>query len=431
MGRVCPVHMDERDSRRVRLLGCALVMGLSVLAGCGTAREATRPSPEPVREQATARSDTPSTCSDTASCRLALLRARNAPPASSCEVKERLELARKACILGVAEGCTELGRTVGGPDATAARSLFRRACDKGDGEGCVRHALTTILGEGVARDEAAGVAELQSSCDTYPAAACGLAALGLLESAHQRDAAPEHEWIALFAQRGCDAGDGLACRVLGDAFHEGNGVSQDFGKALELYTRACEAGNGTACASEGVLSLQTGEAVSGTRSADDLFTRGCELGSSEACRMLVIERAHQEGGMKQDAAHEALFRLACDRGAGVACLALYDSLKHKPPEAVKPLELPGLLKRACRLGESQACEFLDDVSRVAQRQCEGGTASACGVLGALLLSQPSVGGESSQGMRLLDRACHGGDAVSCKLMSDLDTPSSAMSCLSE
>ncbi|PTL84982.1 tetratricopeptide repeat protein [Vitiosangium sp. GDMCC 1.1324] len=403
------------------LLGSALVWGLFVLAGCGTSSGATHPASTP--EDAAPKQ----ACSDASSCRDALAELKGVLPTSACELQKRAEIAQSACSLGVGEGCTELGRMEKGD---TARSLFRRACDQGDGEGCARHGLSTLLGEGVARDEAAGRAELQEACDKYPRAACGIAALGLTADARQRGAAPEPEWIALFEQRGCDAGDGLSCQLLGDAFHAGLGVSQDIGKAFELYARACDAGNGTACANQAVLSLQPGEAGDATR-AEDLFSRGCALGSSEACRLLVLENQEHQGRVKDDAAQQALFRQACDRGAAVGCLALYDALRHQPRDSATSLEMPGLLKRACRFGEAKACEFLEDISRAAWKQCGGGAAAACGVIGTLLVSQPSFGNEATEGMQLLQRACLEGDAASCTLVRGLAPRASELSCRSE
>lgn len=422
----------------VRLLGSALALalGLLFLSGCGTSRGATLP-PDPTSTPETGAAVAPAgACSDAASCREALLAQRAVTPPSSCEVRQRVEVARSACLLGVAEGCTELGRAElwgvraeSGSDLYTARSLFQRACAQGDGEGCARHALTTLLGQGVLRDSAAGLAELQEACDRYPAVACGLGADGLAEDARQREVPPEHELIALFAQRGCDAGDGLSCRLLGDAFREGLGLSPDIGKAVGLYQRACEAGNGEACASEGLISLQSGGLPDAPR-ADDLFTRGCELGSPEACRMRVLMTLQRRGGAQDEAARQALFRQACDRGAAVGCLALYDVLRHQPPEPGAPLQLPGLLKRACRLGEAQACGFLEEVSRLSQAKCSEGSASACGVLGGLLVSSPALGMEAVEGMRLLHHACRQGDAVSCELARDLAPRSDALTCRS-
>jgi TPR repeat protein len=403
-------------------LGC-VAMGLVLLVGCGTSSGA-RPPPESVLTQDASKQP----CAEASSCRDTLKALSRVPAVSACDSQQRAEVARRACALGVGEGCTELGRIAEGD---SARALFQRACEQGDGEGCARHALTMHLGEGVPRDEAAGREEFQEACDKYPEVACGIAVLGLAEDARRRNASPEQEWLALFAQRGCDAGDGLACRFLGNAFHEGWGVSQDVSKAFELYARACEAGDGTACANQGVLSLQSGVGETGEAPrADDLFTRGCALGSSEACRLLMVETLQHRGGVKDDAAQRALFRQACDHGAAMGCLALYDALRHHPSGPGTWLELPGLLERACRFGEAQACEFLDDVSRVSRRQCEAGSASACGVLGALLLSGPGSESEATEGLHFLQRACQEGDAASCSLVLELAPRSDELTCRS-
>ncbi|WNG45916.1 sel1 repeat family protein [Archangium minus] len=408
-----------REGIKAALWGSALTMGLFVLAGCGTPNGAIHPGSAPAEEAPK------QACSDATSCRDTLRELRGVTPMSPCELRMRAEVARKACSLGVAEGCTALGRMEPG----LARSLFQRACELGDGEGCARQGLLTLLGEGVLQDESAGLAELQAACDTYPRAACGIAALGLDEAARRREGTPEWEWIALFAQRGCDAGDGLACQLLGDAFLAGQGVSQDMDKAFDLYARACEAGNGTACVNQGMISRQYGAEEGGAAPrADDLFSRGCALGSSEACRLLVVESLTRQEGVKDDAAQQALFRQACDRGAAMGCLALYDALKHQPRAPGTSLELSGLLKRACRFGEAQACEFLEDISRVSQRQCGAGSASACGVLGALMTSQPTFGSEAAEGMRLLQRACLEGDATSCSLVRELAPRSEELTC---
>lgn len=391
--------------RRCMKIQSSLVLSLFVLVGCGTS-SAVRPD-SPRAEGAPKQ-----VCADASSCRDTLRELRSITPGSSCELEERAAVATRACTLGVAEGCTELGRMEKGERAW---SLFQRACEQGCGEGCARQALMTFLGEGVPRDEATGRKQLQDACEKYPATACAIGVIGLREDALRQDVSPEEEWMVLFAQQGCDAGDGLSCRMLGDAYREGHGVLRDGDKALALYTRACAAGNGTACAHEGMLSLQLKGARAVTR-ADALFARGCELGSSEACRLLVLEtQAHRQEG-EGETTRQALFRQACDRGAAVGCLALYDVLRHQPPEPGRPTQLPGLLKRACRLGEASACEFLEEVTRVSWRQCEADSAPACGVLGVLLLSQPALEAEAAEGRRFLSRACQGGDAASCGLM---------------
>lgn len=383
-----------------------LHVGLLVLGGCAT-------SPPVLPASSAALAPAPvEVCADVADCRQALRRALGEGD-STCEPRARAELAQRACEVGVAEGCTALAHLEGAA-SPRLRTLWRRACDGGDGEGCARLALTTLLGEGTSQDVEAGGEALRSACERFPAAACGLAVEGLAEAARQHGAEPEWEWLALFAQRGCDAGEGLSCRLQGDLFYAGRGVSADADKAAELYARACVGGDGKACANQALL-LPAAQAPMASR-VDALFTRGCDLGSPEACRLLVLETLgrHEEG--PDGAVRQALFQHACEQGAGVGCLALYEQLKHQPPETRSSFQMSGLLKRACQWGEAQACEFLDEVSRLARPRCAEGSASACGALGVLLLSPPSHGIEAVEGLRLLHQACEAGDTGSCELL---------------
>ncbi|WNG26948.1 sel1 repeat family protein [Cystobacter fuscus] len=420
-----PVESQAPCSLSVALL----TLGLT-LVGCATAP----PRTPLVPEAASPAVSSPEVCTDAANCREAL---RNSPrdTLSECEVQRRVELARRACALDVAEGCTELGRwetrglvKEGGPDLHVASDLFQRACALGDGEGCALRALMTLRGQGVARDAGAARAGLQDACDRFPGSACGLAVQGLAEEALRGGTEPEWEWMALFAQRGCDAGDGLSCRILGEAFYSGRGIAQDTDKAAGLYARACEAGDGEACARQGMLLRAEGPWAEPR--AEQLLSRGCELGSPEACRLTVLETLDSQGSSKNAADRRALFRHACDRGAALGCLALYDELRDEPLAPRPVFELPGLLKRACLLGAGQACEFLDEVSQAARPRCASGSASACGVLGVLLLSPPLRQGESTEGERLLHAACEGGDLASCKGLSERSGASEDLTCRS-
>jgi TPR repeat protein len=407
-----------------------LTLGLLALGGCATTPPGTALTPA----ASSPAEASPELCADTADCREAL-RASPREGVSECEVRRRVELVRRACALDVAEGCTELGRwetrglaKEGEANLATASGLFQRACALGDGEGCALKALSTLLGHGVERNAVAGRAGLQDACERFPGIACGLAVTGLAEEARREGAEPEWEWLALFAQRGCDADDGPSCRILGDAFYAGRGVSRDADKASELYAHACEAGDGQACANEGML-LRAEGAWAAPR-AGQLLSRGCDLGSPEACRLAVLETLGSQGSGKDDAGRRALFRHACDQGAALGCLALYDELRSEPPAHRPVFELPGLLKRACQLGAVQACGFLDEVTQAARPLCASGSASACGVLGVLLLSPPLREDETPEGERLLHEACAGGDVASCQGLGDLPRASADLTCRS-
>ena len=168
------------------------------------------------------------------------LSARADTPPPACEGAEALA---RACDAGEGAACSQ-----GGLDAPseAARGFFQRACALGDGEGCARHALLVLVGEGGARDAVAGLQGLREACERTPERACALGAAALAEDARRRSTPREFELEALFAQQGCHAGDARACRLFGDVFLRGQALSEDSGKAFSLYTRECDAEIGRA-----------------------------------------------------------------------------------------------------------------------------------------------------------------------------------------
>ena len=44
-----------------------------------------------------------------------------------------------------------------------------------------------------------------------------------------------------------------ACYNLGVMYHQGEGISQDYKKAIEYYSMPCDAGNGFACTNLGYM----------------------------------------------------------------------------------------------------------------------------------------------------------------------------------
>jgi TPR repeat protein len=87
---------------------------------------------------------------------------------------------RRACILGHADGCFELGRVQMPRDADGAKRSFESACVRQSKLGCA----ALVVGYGDKRPVVADVKQkqaLQASCTKGDARACGK--LGLLDAA--------------------------------------------------------------------------------------------------------------------------------------------------------------------------------------------------------------------------------------------------------
>ncbi|MDY5520204.1 tetratricopeptide repeat protein [Campylobacter lanienae] len=81
----------------------------------------------------------------------------------------------------------------------------------------------------------------------------------------------------------CDGGDMDACFYLGKLYDNGEGVTQNYQKAAELWKKACDGGNPSACGALGTLY----EGGKGLRQdyaiAKEYFGKACDLGNQLGC----------------------------------------------------------------------------------------------------------------------------------------------------
>lgn len=86
-------------------------------------------------------------------------------------------------------------------------------------------------------------------------------------------------------ERGCDGGNGntVGCILLGVMYIEGNGVSKDIARGIELVGWACHRGNATACSQSG-RAYRDGDGVDKDEArARVYFERACKKGEFNAC----------------------------------------------------------------------------------------------------------------------------------------------------
>jgi hypothetical protein len=118
----------------------------------------------------------------------------------------------QACDGNYAAGCFHLGSwqvmKTGKQDWTPAIAAMTKACDLGFGDGCAAMGGAHLLGQGVAKDDAAA---------------------------------------AKFFERGCDASSPMACRTLAQAYANGLGVTKDVDRAGQLMKKACDLHDDEAC----------------------------------------------------------------------------------------------------------------------------------------------------------------------------------------
>ena len=194
-------------------------------------------------------------------------------------------LYQRACTLGVAEGCTNLGASISvkvrsGADPsgyTRSAALFLRACEAGDPKGCSQLARVLERGEGVPRE---------------PARALDI---------HLRL---------------CDAGIAEGCSAAGFMLDSGATGRKDRVKGAALSLRACDGGDGLGCANLATYLLDSGPAHDAVR-ARQLVTKGCSYDDFVSCDSLAKMMLNGTGGPKNVAEARRLHDHACTLGRGV------------------------------------------------------------------------------------------------------------------
>ena len=258
-------------------------------------------------------------------------------------------LRERSCTRGHQEECVKLAwmllRGVGlvGRDVRRALELLRRACELGDADGCTGYAK-----EGPA---AGGDRFMRRGFDLL-LAACAAGELRRCWSAYyQHQAArgtpgvPDEIWRALVAKTGaaCDGGDADACVEASRLALEGVGRDRDRVDAKALTLRACALGNALACA----LSAMALEATDLER-ARTLYRRGCTLGNGSACSSLARGEANPARIVE-------LQQRACDLGDHNTCSDLARRLERGDGVPADPLRARGLAELLCRRGWANVC----------------------------------------------------------------------------
>jgi len=138
--------------------------------------------------------------------------------------------------------------------------------------------------------------------------------------AFRRALAINKEQARVSQENACDAGKALGCDSLGLMYDIGEGVVQDWAKAVVLYQKACDAGNEWGCNNLGTM-----------------YDKGT--------------------GVAQDKAKAAaLFQKACNDGIALGCnnlAAMHDKGTDVAPDQTKTVPLQ---QRACAPGETSGCE---------------------------------------------------------------------------
>jgi TPR repeat protein len=166
----------------------------------------------------------------------------------------------------------------------------------------------------------------------------------------------------------CAAGDPNACVLEANAYHDGTGAKQDWGKARELYESGCNASNFAACLrlrdmyrfEEGVAKdLEKADALLKKVATDG--AAACRSGGS-AISCIAAATATLEAKPDQDSntinpAVVELYEAGCKQGLISACLELGNRMVQVSDDAIAARGL-AFLRQSCDARYEQGCEML-------------------------------------------------------------------------
>ena len=217
--------------------------------------------------------------------------------------------------------------------------LYKKACDKGEAEGCYNLGVMYDRGEGVKK--------------SYPIA-------------------------AKLYKKACDKGYATGCYNLGWMYKDGDGVKKSYLKAKKLFGKSCDMGNKEGC--NLYNKLQNKDEMTADSLQDDIrqaeilnsgyhaykkgnyskarriFQKLCNGGSAEGCFNIGLIYDKGQGVKKSYLKAKKFYSKACDGESAEGCYNL--AFLYANGQGIKTDRIKGkeLYHKACRLGLATGCE---------------------------------------------------------------------------
>jgi TPR repeat protein len=190
----------------------------------------------------------------------------------------------KSCEYGNAKGCYTLGEFYQNGNYVdqsmkKAFALFSKSCQLDHAPGCFR--LAKVYAEGIDGTYDDKVMKYyRKACKNKMAEAC--VELGVI---YEKSDKYEYRESVEMYQKGCDMGDFIGCRKLGNMYRKGKGVDKNSDIAKNLFARGCDNNDGPSCfllgyMHENDLRLPT---VLQKEKAYYMYQQACGLGVKQGC----------------------------------------------------------------------------------------------------------------------------------------------------
>jgi uncharacterized protein len=353
------------------------------------------------------------------------------------DVAGAVVLYRRGCEMDglvAADSCNNLGQIFEGGhggvdvDRAAARGWYARGCRLGDRQQCGKAKALGASDDEIALTEVAEIAAQQQACDRGNGEECmKLAGRYRKGTGVPLDVARANA----MAERACDFEVAESCLNVGlRALRGEDGVALDPARAVVLLRRACDGGLRKGCFQLAErLRLGEGTAIDLPR-ARALYEKTCAEGSSDGCREAASSWRDPAAGPVDEQRALALLESSCARGDKKSCEALRTA--GGAAEAVEGTAKVG--KRGDEYwcdgaGEKTHCfnvgvKFMQSdpakAARYFEQSCAAGHGGACGALAVLLFEGRGVAVDHARGVKLMDVACAADPGVRCENLRKLE-----------
>ena len=268
-------------------------------------------------------------------------------------------------------------------------------------------------------DEEAKLAFLTKACDGGVTAECVAAGLERLEN---RPTEAASLW-----QKGCEAGNALACTSLGVLYHQEIGVALDLAKAGQFYRRGCTGGDAGGCSNLATLYVSDKGLERDHSKARAFFQLACDGGNASGCGNLG--RIYDRGmGVDRDMEKaRQLYEISCTSGHAAGCVSLGILFERGDGVPQNPQEAGRLYQTGCAAGSADGCGNLgllyakgvgheqnfETARQFFEKGCDGGSANACSNLGKIYKDGLGVESDPSLAQQFFARGCDAGDPKGC------------------